>query len=242
MQRDFKILYLIGLILLFISFFLEWYVVQVYNSEGSLIAYWSYNPLFKWKTIFSESSSFNNNTRPKDLAISPLFPWIFIIFIVLSAYCVVFNDLENMKKIEKIQKYSYVNLFLLFLNIFYLFIFPAYYLLPNELYFPFVEINDEDLDCVYHYSIGPGYILQMIGFISIFPYIIFYYQTSLKFKSQKNSPNEMMGDYLEQIQEPIDMDKLIAQEEMKSRFGDISNDNIKDFNFTNKKTAKKRIP
>ncbi|MFX0072881.1 MAG: hypothetical protein ACFFAO_17530 [Candidatus Hermodarchaeota archaeon] len=239
-KNNFKIVFLIGLVLLFTSFFLDWYIIQVFNSERKLIAYWSYNPLFEWKTIFSDQAIFNNSIRPKDLKVSPILAGIYFICLILSAYSAIFYDLEKKDNLEKIQRYAYVNLFLLSLVLFYLFVFPAFYLLPNKLYYPFLRIIDKDSNYTYYYSIGLGYILQMIGFVLIFPYTIFYYQTAVKFRLQIYTPKKIVDNYLETFQETIDIDKLIAQEELKSKLGEVSSKKFKNFAYNHKKTIKKR--
>jgi len=239
-KRKFKILYIIGLVLLFASLFLEWYVFQVYNSSDKLIAYWSYNPLIGWSTIFSKGSTFNNIAKPGELQMPLVLTGLFMVILVISGFSVIFKDIESQNDLEKLFPYSYVNLFLIALNLYYIFAFPVFYLLPHKLYFPFLLIKDREMDVVYYYSIGPGYILQIIGFIMIFPYSTFYYNTLVRFKSKEQSPDKVIKKYVQHVQETLDLDKLIANEELKLKFVDKPIDIKEDFEFNYKKVKKRR--
>ena len=214
----FRILYIIGLILLFLSMFLDWYYVQVFNNQGKLTASWAYNPFFEWYTITNNDKKF---IKPPDLLMPVIIHIIFLFTVGISGYIVLFNDVETKDDLEKLYPYAYVNFFLIVLNLYYIFAFPLFYLIPNDLYFPFMKIRNKDIDATYIYYIGPGYILQVISFLFIFPYAIFYYKTIEKFKTRKHSYQRVIKSYIEQSQEPLDLDKLITQEELKIKFNDL---------------------
>ncbi len=200
-----------ALILLIISMFLDWYYIQVYDSGGRLIVFWSYNPFTEWTTV-SSGGDYKKLSHPKDLLIPLVINIMFIPVVIASGYCVLFKDIEKKIELEKLQRYAYINLFLILLNGYYIFAFPIFYLFPNHLYFPFLTIKDTDLNVVYQYTVGPGYILQVISFVMIFPYAIFYYQTIEKFKSKQHSIKKVIDTYIQTVQEPIDLDKFITQE------------------------------
>jgi len=212
LKNEFKVLFIIGLIILIISMFLDWYYIQVYDSRGKLIAFWSYNPFTEWTTVSSGGSGYKKISHPKDLLIPLVINAMFIPVVVVCGYCVLFKDIEKKIELEKLQRYAYINLFLVLINCYYIFAFPIFYLFPNHLYFPFITIKDADLNVVYHYSIGPGYFLQVISFIMIFPYAIFYYQTIEKFKTKQHSIKKVIDRYIQTVQESMDLDKLITEE------------------------------
>ena len=214
-HQQFKLAYQLGIVLLFISLFLEWYTFQVYDSRNQLIAYWSFNPLTGWTTIFSESSTMNTLLKPEAVSMSAIMPALFVIILIISAYCVFFKELERVSRIETLTPYAYIQTLLLVLVCFFLFIFPVYYLISNDLYFPFLRVNDKDSKLTYQYSIGPGYYILMIGFLLIFPYSYFYYRTVITFKSSGTSATNEMSGYLQKIQDNIDLDTLIANEQLK---------------------------
>lgn len=239
-KKKFKILFVMGLVLLFASLFLEWYVFQVYNTNHTLIAYWSYSPLTGWSTIFSEDSTFNYMVKPEDIQMPLVLTGLFIVILVISAFSALFKDVERHHEFEKLYSYAYVNLFLIALNLYYIFAFPVFYLLPKELYFPFLLIKDKELEVTYYYSIGPGYFLQIIGFIMIFPYTTFYYNTIVSFKSKAQSPDKIIKKYTQYVQERLDLDKLIANEQLKLKFIDNPLDVKEDFEYKYKKAVKRR--
>ena len=60
LKEIFRYLFLIGLVLLFTSLFLDWYYFQII-LYGEVIASWSYNPLVGWYTLLSEDNILNTS-------------------------------------------------------------------------------------------------------------------------------------------------------------------------------------
>jgi len=214
----FKILFLVGLGLLIVSLFLDWYYFQVFDENQELIASWSYNPFTEWSTSFSEDAAFNRLVEPSNLNIPLVINIAVLCCVVLTIYGLIYKDLEKNKTLDKLYPYAYINFTLLILNAFYIFIFPIFYLYPNRLYFPFLVYNDLELNYNFYYLIGPGYFLQLISFIIIFPYAFFYYQTIVKFETKEHSTSKVINRIIEKAQEPLDFDKLIAEESLKLKF------------------------
>ncbi len=239
-RQYFRIMYVLGLLFAFVSFFLEWYIYQVYDSHNSLKSYWSYNPVTGWTTLFSENSTFNYTLKPKTFQIPIALTILYIIILVVSAYTVIFRDVEQYDPLEKLTFHAYANMFLLILMLFYIFAFPVFYLLPNDLYFPFLLVKDKDTELIYHYSIGPGYFAQLLSFIFVFPYAIFYYYTVTGFRSQEYSAKKKVSQYINDVQEPIDMDTLIAREQLKLKFNDESLDYLEELEEYPQQLTKRR--
>jgi len=219
-KNKFKFLFILGLMLLFTSLFLEWYSFRAYTSNNTLIAYWSFNLFTEWSTVISGEQHFNKQVKPNNISIPIEISILFIFSILASGFSVLFKDLEQNTELDKLYPYAYLNFLLISLNIYYIFAFPIFYLLPNKLYFPFLLVKDRESGVNYYYSIGPGYVLQIIGFILIFPYTLFYYHTINTFKSEQQSPKKVIQRYIQHIQEPLDLDSLIAKEELKLKFND----------------------
>jgi hypothetical protein len=220
LKTKFKYLYLAGWLLLFTSLFLEWYLFQVY-SGNKLLASWNYSFFTEWTTLISGGNSFNTRMRPSNLMVPFPITLLFIGVLFVSGYSVLFKDLET-QELNKLSNYAYVNLCLLALNIYYIFVFPLFYLMPQKLYFPYLLVKDPHSELTYFYSIGPGYVLHILGFILVFPYAIFYYQTVKRFESKANTPENLVQNYLRQVQEPLDLDELIAKEQVKLKFKNSS--------------------
>ena len=239
-KTKFKFLYIIGLMLLFTSLFLEWYSFQAYTSDNKLIAFWSYNLFTEWSTMISGDQHFNKQTKPNNLLIPIEISILFIFSIIASGYSVLFKDLEQNVELNKLYPYAYLNFFLLSLNVYYIFAFPIFYLLPNKLYFPFLLVKDREMGVNYYYSIGPGYVLQIIGFIMIFPYILFYYNTLNNFKQEYESPKNVIQRYIQQVQEPLNLDSLIAKEELKLKFNDRTDNDYEDYFYNKRPNSNKK--
>jgi len=226
LKNVYKMIFLTGLIILFLSLFLDWFYLEIFNNELKTVAYWSYNPFTEWTTPYSTEYTLNMLLRPAMLSIPLVINIIFIISILISGYGIISNDLENKKVIEKSYKFAYIFLFLLLLNAYYIFAFPLIYLIPNDLYFPFMVFRDMQLELDFYYSIGPGYLLQFIAFIMIFPYTLFYYQTITKFETKKYSQVNIINKLIENLQDTLDLDKFIAEEELNLKIKDYNSDEI----------------
>ena len=208
-----------GIVLAFISFFLDWYNYQVVDIDGTLLANWTYNIFSEWSTT---SISNSEELKPSNLFVPILVNIILLTVIIISTFGILFKNIESEGELNKLYPFAYINIFLIFLIGFYIFIFPIAYLLSNDLYFPFLVLRDQELEVIYYYWVGPGYIIQLIVFELTFPYAVFYYQTIVRFETERHSPVEVIEKYIELVQEPIDIDKFIAEEELKLRFENIT--------------------
>lgn len=211
----FKVVYLAGVTVLFVSLFVNWYTFQMFEN-GILTVSWSYNILFEWSTDLPPGISINENLRPGDLAVPPILNFLFIGILLFTLYIIFFKDLEQTENIGVLRKFSFGFVCLIALLLFYIVIFPIIYLVPNELYFPSLLDNNIDLSMRLSYSISYGYVLQLIGFLFVFPYSLHYYITITQFEKQENTPERRIAAYIENVQESIDFDRYIAEEEALS--------------------------
>lgn len=205
-----KLGFLIGAILLFISIFLEWYTFQVFDETSTLIGAWTYTIFFEWDTPFSSGNPTNEGYRPVNLNIPLVIIIMFIIILIAAVFVVLFKYINSTPL--TLRKYSYVPLFLVILTSFYVVIFPLMYLLPNELYFPSLTNIDSEVGYSFSYSISFGYILQLCGFVLIFPYAVYYNLIITERDKLYNRPHVQIDNIIHQVQEKIDLDKEIAEE------------------------------
>jgi len=221
----FRIVFLIGLSITFISMFLDWYSFIAYDDQNNLIVSWTYHLFLDWQSFFSSTAIFNEGYKPRNSSIPILINVILILLLVITAYSVLFEDVEKKKDISKLYRYSYLNLCLLFLMGFFIVLFPVIYLIPNNLYYPWLYYIDLERELTFFYCIGPGYILLLFGFVCTFPYCIFYYRTAMKFEKAHQHPQKVIENYIEAIQEPLDLDKYIAEEELKQNLPNMNKNN-----------------
>ncbi|MFX1315412.1 MAG: hypothetical protein ACFE9T_06075 [Promethearchaeota archaeon] len=240
-KQIFKIFFFAGLILLFISLFLDWYTYQVFDINDNLISSWSYNMLIEWHTNLSEYFTLNEVFRPNNLNVSPFLHFMFIIIIILCGFITLTKDAEQAKTPQKFRNYAFINLFLLLLIGFYIMVFPMIYLCPNELYFPYFMYEDLDTNITYVYSLNIGYYFQVVAFIFTFPYAIFYYQTITHFAKDENTPEEVISKFIETKQEYLDLDKFIAEEELKHHIKGAKRDPEREIDHIYNKSIPKRF-
>ncbi len=211
----FKIVFLAGITLLFVTLFVDWYTFQVFDDD-ILVASWDYNLFFEWTTEFPSGIIVNESYRPGNLNLPLALHFLFVGVTIFTVYTVLLKDLEHSENLIALKSYSLGFLFLLALVLFYIVIFPVAYLFPNNLYFPSLVDNNIDLAMKLSYAISYGYVLQLVGFLLIFPYSLHYYLTISNFEKQENTDEKRIASYIENVQETIDLDKYIAEEESLS--------------------------
>ena len=209
----YKVLFVIGLVLGFASVFLDWYYLQGINDSGETVVYWIYNALFDWSTPFSTGALFNEVYQPKNATMPIAIVIAFIIILFLSAYSVLFHDVERGDNLLKVRRFNFVNLSLVTLVGFFVLIFPLFFLLPNGLYYPFLLYYDYELEVTFYFSIGPGYFFQFISFGFTFPYALFNHSIITTFEKEQSSAENTINRYIKSVREELDLDKLIAREE-----------------------------
>ena len=58
-SNSLRLMFVVGIIIAAAFIFFDWYVFQAVDQNGTIVVYWSYNPIFNWYTIFEEGSVFN---------------------------------------------------------------------------------------------------------------------------------------------------------------------------------------
>lgn len=215
LKSYFKTFFLIGIFLSFLSLFFEWYSFQARNLEGELVMLWNFHLFMGWNTIFSPDAWFNEVFKPNVEQFPIIIALVYIAIMIITVYSVLFTDLEHLENFEKAKKYSYLHLFELILSGFCIAAVPIYYWISQELFFPYIVFIDFDLEVSFVYTIGIGYLLQCFAFVSLFPYSIYYYYTSTHFEKQDTTLEGRLLKILNQVQEPLDFDKLIGEERLK---------------------------
>jgi hypothetical protein len=208
-----KIIFVVGLVTGFASVFLDWYYLQGISESGETVVYWIYNVLFDWSTPFSNGALFNEFYQPENATMPIAIVIIYIITLFLSAYSVLFHDVERGDNLIKVRKFNFVNLSLVTLTGFFVLIFPLFFLLPNGLYYPFLLYYDYELEVTFYFSIGPGYFFQFISFGFTFPYALFNHSIINTFEREQSSVENTINRYIVSVREELDLDKLIAREE-----------------------------
>ncbi len=212
-KSGFKIIFLVGLLFGFASVFLDWYYLQGTLFSGDIIMSWVYNVIFGWSSPFGEENAYNDSYTPHNAVMPVVIVIAFIILIFLSAYSTLFHDLEKGDNLVKVRRFGFITIFLVTLIGFFVLVYPLFFLLPNDLYYPFLIYFDYELELTLSYSIGPGYWFQAISFGLTFPYATFNQSVLSNFEKERSAPAQVVRSYIEDAKESFDLDKAIAQEE-----------------------------
>ncbi|MGQ4876686.1 MAG: hypothetical protein ACP6IY_21675, partial [Promethearchaeia archaeon] len=215
-----KIIYIIGLLCEIISLFLDWYSIEIWDDSSQLVLKIHYSIFFNWMKS-NENISNNYITLPSTEAFSQLIIMIFLIILFLSFPLSLILNLGKKNRTSKLQNYSLGLIIIPTFTIIILIYFPIFYLIPHKLYFPFIVKQDLELNLKMFYSIGPGYILQAFSFISMFPYSMLIIRIVEIFSDGSEVMDEKIEKFLNENQNRLDIDALIAEEEFqieKNRF------------------------
>ena len=224
-KLGYNIIFLIGLIFSFASVFLDWYYLEGALDSGEFVTSWIYNALFGWSTPFTEGNLFNESYQPQNATMPVAIVIVLIVAIFLSAYSTLFHDVEKGDNLIKVKRFGFVSLSLVTLIGFFVLVFPLFFLLPNDLYYPFMIYYDYELELTLYYSLGPGYWLQVISFGCVFPYALFNQSVVNTFEKEQLSPEKMVNTYITNTNESFDLDRLIAQEELEIESSKDKRDN-----------------
>ena len=176
----FKVLFAIGSLLLLISCFLEWYSLQCFDLDLKKESIFSYLPLFGMSLVKNQTGV--NDIFTSNTFMPPYLQYIFIGIIVFSLFSFgVLNATSNQRI------FSTFSAVLLLLNLYYLIIFPSLFLLPNDLYIPFLRLTEPNLNIRLTYSFGLGYYFQVLGFLLNFPLTFYSFQRPLTTKISQTS-------------------------------------------------------
>ena len=210
-QKDaFKKCFVIGLILFFISLFLEWYSFQLYDLSHKVIVSGHFSMVFGWSITTTQPNTLANLNRQYDIPELFFIALISIVLILVTMYEVLFKDIDTHNKNDGILLSSWTTICVWALLILYFFIVPFLFFIPKDLYFPFAYYEDGQTHSSHFCGVGPGYIAQIIAFILTTPYAAFHYQTIRRFEKEEKTLEKVIL----HTQEPLDLDKLLAEEEV----------------------------
>ena len=212
----FRYLFIFGILVIMVSMFTNFYVYKIYNTQGILLAELHYNLFWGWvENLASQSSPY----ILFDTAENPtlLLSFILLCTVGLSLYCGIRKDFMSSKNLASLPFYSFVNLLLLGIIFYTIFILPLTYFAGIELYYPFVIITMKNL--IFSYTIDMSYILLLTSFIAIFPYSISYFVACHKYriipKKEVEMEKKKPKKELFRIEDEIDFNEYIKEEGRK---------------------------
>jgi hypothetical protein len=230
MQNDtvlvgiYRILFILGGILVFMSCFIGWYYVKVVNEEGQLVLECSYHLFLGWNVVDHIYPGALSELYPKTRPMSNEFLFFYIGIIVVSVYAALFKGSTKSKKPQKSKYTAYFLLTAIILVLVMISYFSFGIIFKDEMHVPALMINDQSYEIVLHQSIGMGFILHLIAFLFMFPLTWFHFRMNAQFEIIKEDQVSQSDSKV-----TLNLDQLIAEEfarskELEKDIGVISTD------------------
>lgn len=205
---------LIGFFCLLTALFVESYVYRMINTEGALRVDYRFTFFFGWS-----GWSLDEMLSPPMITI-PLAINVFFLGMVFSSMYGLFTG-----KAKSSMGLAYVNIFTVILSGYYLFIVPITTWTDVLLYFPILSYTEFTL--IQLYSISYGYILMCAGFFLTFPYSIQCYLKTYQAQKHEVPISELIESKIKQHSADLDVEAMIAKQELKLKFEQDGLDSIK---------------
>lgn len=204
----------IGIGLSAISLFFKWYSFQIFSWENDLVGLWEFFLFSGWQTPFSADDWLNKAYEPDFLPVPMVIHVIYLVLMAIILFSTLGINLEKEKNIIKGKKFGYLYLSSVLISGYYICIVPIYFFIFHQLYFPYLTFTDPEF-IVIEYGIAPGYWLQCVSFVCIFPYALYFSITTTRFERGTESFEKRLNEILAKVHIPIDFHQLIAEERVE---------------------------
>ena len=210
-KAKYKIVSIVGLLICFLSLFLDWYVFKIIDLNGEVITEWRYGLISGWQNLSPEGSLISIPFNEQTTGIPILITILLIISLIGSGCVVFFFDIEKREHLTRLQPQAYLNIFTVLIIGFFIFFFPIFYLIPNGLFFPFLFYLEIESLSTSIYLVSFGYIGMILSFSFFFPYAVFYLRTVNLYETGRNV-EKVIEMRIQESQDKIDFDKFISEE------------------------------
>jgi hypothetical protein len=200
-------MFILGGVITFISCFIEWYHIELFNEMGQVVLECSYDLFLGWKVVDKIAPGALAEFYPQSSPITIEFVFFYLGILVISVYIALF---KGSPKLQNPQKSRYTAYFLLITSIMAL-IMTLYFsfgmVSSNKLHVPALVINDQTYEVVIYQYIGIGFVLHIISFIFLFPLAWFQFRLNAQFELAKDNQKIMRENIID-----LNLDQLIAEE------------------------------
>jgi hypothetical protein len=209
--KIYRLMFVLGGLIAFISCFIEWYHVEILNEMGQAVLECSYNLFTGWSVVDRIYSGALSEFYPKSSPIANEFLFFYLGIVVISVYIALF---KGSPKLQNPQKSKYTAYFLLTSIIMMLVIilyFSFSIFSEEDMHIPALMINDQSYEVVIYQSIGIGFVLHIMSFIFLFPLAWVQFRMNAQFElinEDQKVRSEFMID--------LNLDQLIAEEIARS--------------------------
>ena len=216
--RLYRIAFILGGIIAFISCFIEWYYVEVLNKTGQKVLSCSYNLFVGWKIVDRIYPGALGTFYPKSPPMAIEFLFFYLGIIVISVYVALFKGSPNLQNPQKSKYTAYFLLTSIIMMLVVISYFSLGIIFNDGMHLPTLVIDDQSYEVIIHQSIGIGFALHLISFIFLFPLAWFQFRMNAQFEMVKDNQKDELD-----VMNRLNLDRLIAEELVLRRSKKIFN-------------------
>ena len=205
--RIYRMMFILGGIITFISCYIEWYHVEVFNETGQVVLEYSYNLFLGWKVVDRIYPGALGILYPKSSPMAIEFLFFYLAVVVISIYIALFKGSPKLQNPHKSKYTAYFLLTCIIMTLVIILYFFYGVVQEDEMHVPALIINDQSYEIVIYQSIGIGFVLHLISFIFLFPLAWFQFRITSQFEVTKEDQKVKDDDMIE-----LNLDQLIAEE------------------------------
>lgn len=207
--RIYRIMFILGGIIAFISCFIEWYHIEVLTEAGQVVLECSYNLFMGWEITDRIYLGALDMFYPESPSIAIEFLFLHLGITIISALLAIFKGSLTLQDSQKSKPAIYLLLANTMMTLVMVLYFSVELFFKNGMHVPTLVINDQILEVVIHQRIGMGYILHLVSFMFLFSFAWFRFRMSVHFEMVKEEGTQNDAIIC------LNLDRLIAEENIR---------------------------
>ena len=205
--RNYRLMFILGGLITFISCFIEWYHMKVLNEMGQVVLECSYHLFLGWKVVDRIAPGALSEFYPKSSPLAIEFLYFYLGIVVISVYIALFKGTPKLQNPQKSKYTAYFLLISITMTLIMILYFSFGMISEDGMHVPALVINDQSYELVIYQYIGIGFVLHIISFLLSFPLAWFQFRMNAQFeliKEDQKLKSEIMIN--------LNLDQLIAEE------------------------------
>jgi len=205
--RLYRLIFILGGIIAFLSCFIEWYSVEIINDEGQIVLDCTYNLYMGWKIVDRIYPGALEMLYPKSPPMAIEFLFFYLGIIIISIYVALFKCSPKLQNPQKSKYATYFLLISIIMSLVLIIYFCFGIVFEYGMHMPVLVINDQSYEVIIHQNIGIGFVLNLISFIFLFPLAWFQFRMNAQFEMVKHDQKAEIDTKIN-----LNLDRLIAEE------------------------------
>ncbi len=205
--RIYRLMFILGGLITFISCFIEWYHIEVLNELGEVVLECSYHLFLGWKVVDRIAPGALTEFYPQSSPMSIEFVFFYLGILVISVYISLFKGSPKLQNPQKSRYTAYFLLTTTILTLIMILYFSFGMVSSDGLHVPALVIYDQSYEVVIYQYIGIGFVLHITSFIFLFPLAWFQFRLNAQFELTKDNQKIGSDNIID-----LNLDQLIAEE------------------------------